>query len=351
MLFPIQLAENKEVPKKIQLMRTGEFVVGGAGEKIKITPEILFSFKKNFDANVRGYPDKKLPIDYFHQNDQEAAGWITSVELSDQNNTLTAEVEWTPRASKMLSEGEIRYVSAEFNLQYQHNEGGQKFGPALLGAGLTNRPVIKGMKPVAAAETGSQSSSSKYGGSMTDAGAAPCGASAVVAPAAGTAMTLEQAMAKIKELTDQLSALHSDKTKMSDTMADMQKKLDIGKADSEKDKVASEKKNSFNTMLANGKVVEAQREAFMSSDMIKFSELSKATNSGKGGSDDGNNLDGDKDLDVQDKVLKLAEAIVVKDKIKMSEAISIVLKQNKKLSDGYNKFFSNQPAVHFGDAE
>ena len=341
MLFEIKLSENKAVPSKIQLMRTGEFTVGGA--VVKITPTILQSFKKNFDSNVRGYPDKKLPIDYFHQNDQEAGGWIVNLELTDQGNTLMADVEWTPRATKTLSEGEIRYVSAEFSLDYQANEGGQKLGPTLLGAGLTNRPVIKGMKPLAAAEDGGKTTST-YGGTMADTPSPSAGNPGI--PPGNDPAALQK---KIEELQAQIAAMQKDKSAFADQYADVKKQLDAKNAQADGDKAMSEKKDAFNRMLAEGKVVEAQREPFISGDMIKFSELARKTNSGIGGSGDGGNDLNDADMDAQDKVLALAEKIVIDSKetkkpVIMRDAISQVLrdKKNVKLAEEYNKFRSDQ---------
>lgn len=147
MLLPIKLSEDKVVPKSVQLLRVGTFLFEN-GETIQVTRELLKSFKKNFDKKVRGYEDGRLPIDYFHENEKVAGGWINQINLTNEDTELWADVIWTPRAEKMLADGEIRYVSAEFHFDYQHNEGGTKWGPTLFGAGLTNRPFIKGMAPV-----------------------------------------------------------------------------------------------------------------------------------------------------------------------------------------------------------
>ena len=60
-----------------------------------------------------------------------------------------ARVDWTPNGEKILAEKEFRYLSAEFDVDYTDNETPDiSHGTVLLGAGLTNRPVIKRMDAV-----------------------------------------------------------------------------------------------------------------------------------------------------------------------------------------------------------
>ncbi|MCH8350738.1 MAG: hypothetical protein IIB29_10825, partial [Chloroflexi bacterium] len=43
---------------------------------------------------------------------------------------------------------EFRYLSADFNMNFRDNETGKSFGGVLNGAGLTNRPRVKGMDAI-----------------------------------------------------------------------------------------------------------------------------------------------------------------------------------------------------------
>lgn len=314
MLFPIKLAEQEgkqSAPKNIQLLRVGDFIQED-GKKLKISTDLLSSLKKNFDNNARGYPDKKLPIDYFHENDKIAAAWISSLALSDDGQSLYADVEWTPRGEQMVSDRELRYVSVEFDFDYRHNEGGKKFGPTLFGAGLTNRPFVKGMNPVTLSE-------GEY-----------------------SMMTLEQAMAKIAELEAKIKSMTGESEQMSTEMGDMKKELSEAKkqlvdvtAKAEADKKLAEVTNSFNKMLAEGKACEAQREAFIAGDMVKFAENAKPVNPGVGNSGAADKKDDQSDA--QTKILSLAEGIAKDKKIAFKDAISIALSENKELADKYHK--------------
>lgn len=308
MLIPITLSEAKEVPKKIQLLRAGEFLSEQYGN-LKITKEILFGLKKNFDEKVRGYEDGKLPIDYFHENEKIAAGWIENLTLSENGAELWADVKWTPKAEKMLSEGELRYVSAEFSFNYQDNESGKKFGPTLFGAGLTNRPFIKGMDPVMALNEKNQ----ENGGKKMD----------------EKDKEIEALKAKIAEMQKAMDGKDME-------MSDLKKKLGETQAQYAEEKKCAEKRDNFNKMLAEGKAVEAQRESFMSGDMVKFAELAKPTNMNAKGSHDSNDQN-DSSKSAQDKVLELAEVIVAQKKVSLHEGISQVLRANKELNAQYQK--------------
>jgi hypothetical protein len=46
----------------------------------------------------------------------------------------------------------------------------------------------------------------------------------------------------------------------------------------QEDKKLSEKTSNFNKLLSEGKAVEAQREAFMKDDTVKFAELAQSVN-------------------------------------------------------------------------
>lgn len=303
----MKLSEGNVVPKSIQLLRVGQFLSEEYG-KLQITEEILLSLKNNFDLKVRGYDDGKLPIDYFHENEKVAAGWIESVALSDTNQELWAEVIWTPKASQMLSDRELRYVSAEFHFDYKDNENGKKYGPTLFGAGLTNRPFVKGMEPVVKLDELNKPNIS-----------------------GGDKMDLEQALAKIAELEAKLKALEKpemgedEMKKMGEELELAKKELSDVKQQYAEEKVLAEKTGKFNAMLAEGKVVEAQRESFLGNDVIKFSELARPVNFKPNGTDQAAESVGS----AQDKVLALAES--------QKKTISVILSENPELLKQYEQ--------------
>lgn len=356
-------SQSESVTQKVQLLRTGNFNYESEGD-LEITPEILLSMKKNFDAKVRGYDDGKLPIDYFHEGDKIAAGWIQNVELTNENSELWAEVKWTPTAKKMISDGELRYLSAEFHFDYRPNEGKESFGPTLFGGGLTNRPFVKGMEPVAKFKE--QDPISEKISKLIKEGYPQDQAVAIANNMASHGKLEEQGKENKQKELAQMPSSSYDKSnskgenKMPDDankpeggdmspedmkkcmavqsaeLAELKKKLaeyEAKMSDSEKEKVMNEKKTSFDKMLSEGKTVEAQRESFMSGDMVKFAELAQPLNK-KGSGQEGPG-DDEAAKDPQATIVALAEVKAKELKLPLGRAISIVLDEKPELRKSY----------------
>lgn len=127
---------------------------GGARSRIKVAKRGTFNhpkygrftvddgkfaaFRRNFEA--RG---SRVPIDFDHSPDKggssEAAGWITRLE--GDGDGLYADVEWTPPGAKAIEEKRYLFISPTWDLDYTDDEG-ERLGPTLLAAGLTNRPYF-----------------------------------------------------------------------------------------------------------------------------------------------------------------------------------------------------------------
>lgn len=301
-----------QVPQKIQLIRVGKFYDEKYKDPIEITKDVLLSFKKNFDNKIRNID---LAIDYKHESDDVAAGWIKSVELSEDGQSLWAEIAWTPKGAQKLAEKEFRYVSADFRYSYKDNETKENYGPTLFGAGLTNRPVIKGMQPAIELNE-NENSNLENGGKMDE-----------------KDKKIAELEAKLKELMGKMDADGA-------AMGEMKKKLEeyqAGEKKAAEEKMLAEKKSKFDKMLSEAKVVEAQRDAFMKDDFAKFTELTqpvKLSETGHGGDAGGKKKDGEKD--VQDQVIELADK-----KRKENSALSIgdsmrmVLSENPELAKQY----------------
>ncbi len=312
----ISLSEGQDkAPEKIQVIRTGTFHHEKYG-KFEITKDHLLSFKKNFDARVRGID---IALDYGHNSEGEAAAWFKNLELSDDGTELWAVPDWTPDGAQAVVGKKYRYVSADFNFDYQDNESLKKHGPTLLGAGLTNRPVVKGQAPVIELTEGK--------GSEVD----------------PKDKLIEELKAKIAELEGKLGVAAGEKEKLAAAEAqlgDMEKQLSETKtalAGLQKEKETAEKKAQFDKKLSEGVVVEAQREAFMAGDMAKFMELAQPVKLSEAGH--GQNppaRSGDKSA--EDEVLELAEKAVTEKRAKdVVEGISLVLSENKELRTRYEQ--------------
>lgn len=301
-MIAICLAETGEVKQDVQLFRCGIFFHEQYG-KFQINSQMLAMMETNFKSKVRGVD---LAIDYKHDSEDVAAGWIKDLYLSDDLCELWAKVEWTPNGSKILAEKEFRYLSPEFVYEYQDNESLKKYGAVLLGAGLTNRPVIKNMEPVVELSEIAQKTSNQGGMMELE------------------KMSPEQLIAMIKELQAKLQGTPG----LEAELADMKAKY----AENEKAKVASEKKSAFAVLLSEGKACKAQEQAFLDGDMSKFIELASPVklNEGKGSTADAPTVTKE---DPQDQVIKLAEAKVKENKIGFTQAVKEVLAENSELAE------------------
>lgn len=126
----------------ITLTRTGRFNDPRYGD-FDITHAMLAQMVANFDARVLG---QDVFIDVAHKPDDGAAAKV--LRLSVEGDRLRAQVEWTAYGVQAVKEKGFTYLSAEYHEAWQDNEHKKQHGCVLLGAGLTNRPVIKGLDGV-----------------------------------------------------------------------------------------------------------------------------------------------------------------------------------------------------------
>jgi len=155
----IEADDQGALPKSIQLLHTGSWNTPWHGD-FEINEGDINEFAENFSNGV-GLPaeaDGKAAINYSHYGGEKAAGWLTNVraERVDGVLSLMGDPEWTAAGQKSLIEGEFRYISPEFNpraLPWEDpEEEWHMVANVLTGAGLTNRPLFKKLKKVAASE-------------------------------------------------------------------------------------------------------------------------------------------------------------------------------------------------------
>jgi phage I-like protein len=144
-----------DAPDKLELLQTGMWDTPYHG-MFMITDDDLQAYVQNWNDGLR----KGLPIDYEHDDDGGAAGWITSLYIApsskgDGSNALWGNVDWTPEASQQISDGVYKYFSPEFWPDcYPDPETGDLFDNVFIGGGLTNRPLFKNLTSVRATEQG-----------------------------------------------------------------------------------------------------------------------------------------------------------------------------------------------------
>ncbi len=132
----------------IQIMKTGEWQHPKL-KQIRITQDDLAQFADNFKRRVRGVD---LAVDVSHNPDAGAVAWFKDVRA--EGDKLMAQVDWTPEGANLVKTGKYRYFSPEFMFQWTDPATGQTHKNVLLGGGLTNRPFLKNMEPVAFSEAG-----------------------------------------------------------------------------------------------------------------------------------------------------------------------------------------------------
>lgn len=158
----LELAD-KEKPVDVQILKTGRFRHSWWGV-LRFDNKFFNDMIKNFDANI---PQEEIAFDFQHRSELGAAAWVS--KLFTENGSLMASMSLTPEGRKAIKSKQFRYFSAEYTDNYLtydfedvENEDGvivereikNSYGPCLLGGGLTNRPFIKGMKPVSLSEDG-----------------------------------------------------------------------------------------------------------------------------------------------------------------------------------------------------
>ena len=334
----------------------------GKSVVFSITRDTLQTMVENYDAKVRGVD---LAVDFAHRADEEAAGWITGLELVEtpRECELWADVEWTPDGHAAVGGKKFRYISPDFAFSWTDNETGTKYGPTLFGAGLTNRPVIKNMattveltevkemakKPakkkisemtaeelkVRLAEEkdeekkelielrlgemeADEADGDDDGDEDEDDDGDEDAPAAKKKPKKKPEMNMDELKAAYQKVCDELGEV---KKSLAKQLSETQKK---------------EKEATFSKLVAEGKLVPAQKDAFMAGDTVKLAELAQPVKLKSVGAD-GEPVNADKNVSASDEVLKLAEKVSTERKIPKGDAISVVLAENPKLHERYQE--------------
>ena len=315
MVESLQFAEaGTEAPEQT-LLRVGKFKHPKYGT-INITPDHMRSFVKNHEAKVRRVEDA---VDFGHNTGGPAAAWMQGVRFDEKSCKLLFKPQWTPKGIEAVKGQEYKYLSADFDLDYEDNESGKKFGPTLNGAGLTNRPFVKGMEAIQLSE--------------------------------GDCMNLEQALAMIEQLKAQIAQLQQGQQDMSALQAKFseaetelktfrEKEAERAKADA-----LAAKSKQFDELMKSGKACEAQRSIFLAEtfDAVKFAEAFVPPHTERLSEEEkaaAAKAEAEKGATAESKILKLAETMVGEKKAATKgQAITIILSDpaHKALADEYTK--------------
>ena len=139
----------------IMLLPQGQYNEPRYG-KLNITPQLLSQLKATFDSRVRQID---IALDEDHDAGK-ATGWLEAVEVRSagtdaQGNAAPAGlwglVRWTTLGESDLRGELYRYFSIEYG-PYKDIATGKKYPNVIWGGGLTNRPVMKRLPPIALSE-------------------------------------------------------------------------------------------------------------------------------------------------------------------------------------------------------
>lgn len=126
-----------------QIGRTGSFKGHSAGP-FELTTKELAEMVRNFRDG-----GEEIPIVLGHPDDEQPAyGWIHDLELRGEE--LWALTEWSEEIVPLIRSGKFRGCSMVFSTDSIDRETAKPIGAELYELGVTNRPFLSDMQPLAA---------------------------------------------------------------------------------------------------------------------------------------------------------------------------------------------------------
>ena len=151
----IHIAPRGEFPGTIEIPAGYDVPGYGVMESPAEVAGLTVITDENLERMVQGFSGDVL-IDYEHfshdkSKSTEAAGWGHGLRHTAARDGLEMETAWAAPARRQVSGNVYRYISPEFAGAVRYEDETFKFYPtALTGAGLTNRPQLKALRPVSA---------------------------------------------------------------------------------------------------------------------------------------------------------------------------------------------------------
>jgi hypothetical protein len=308
-------------------------VKSGSHGNFSITKGMLVEIKENFYNNIHRLTDQDnkpmIPLNFSHDKGKEAAGWIKELEIDDTGTTLIGKIELTPIGREKVTNKEYAFASAELAFELDDPELNQTFKNVLTGAALTNIPFIRGMKSIELTEL--------------------------------KEFNMEEILKLINDLTDEEKVILIEKLKSMMTPSETpeinaeggdknlsQEEVELSQLKREVKalqdaKVLQTKELQFTKLLAEGKVVPAQKEAYIKNDVdgIIKNASDKNINLNQNSADFYQEDPKDEEIktkeDAENKVIELASDLQSKDKsLSLAQAYTKVLCENENLQKFIN---------------
>ncbi len=318
--------ENKEVPSDIQICKTGVYYCRFPWDddlELPITVDDFRNMVANFNANIL---KNKIFIDYDHYR-EENAGTIKKVYLKNNDTELWAVVEWNNKGRESILDKQYVYISAEFNFNHKDNETRNEYGPTLYGAALTNRPFIRGMAPVI--ELSETKTFNNQNPKQPKQGKKKMDEKQVKEMLEGVTNSFKEQFGQVLSKVEELSSKINERDQKDAQVAELSAK-----------EIESQKREAkFNVLLSEGKVVPAQKEAFISGDVEKMFELAQDVNlSTKGHGQTPSAPSKESEKEFSDRIHKLSVELSKKDGITYLDAQRKVLKDESNMSKWKENF-------------
>ena len=139
---PVALSDSDEKTRFIyNLLPVGHFYDKRYGE-VWINSDKINQIVQNFGK----YPAYEVPIKIGHDDGAKSPGKVIGVQAKDEGLEITMIVD--KETSEAITKEQYRYMSAEFDENYQDKESGKSVGAVLLGAALVNQPANPYMEPL-----------------------------------------------------------------------------------------------------------------------------------------------------------------------------------------------------------
>jgi phage I-like protein len=316
---------------RVQVSRIGDKMKHKLYGEITITTDDHKKMVENFNKNARGLSEDGKPIlqfDYKHEDGEIAAGWIHSLILSDDGEKLYADTRFTPSATKKIQDGEFKFSSPTIVRDFVNTKTNEKFEIVLKGVALTNIPFLHDMEAITALDEDGKKKAMEYLNKLElqDMGTMEGILRAIsdLSPEEQTEIALKIS-SKLKTKVGVEKMTTDEKHEKMTQPTENEIKLTEENEKLKKEVELSEREKDFTILLTEGKVVPAQKEAYMSGDMKKFAEQAEHVNldeRGSGTTPDDKINDGNA---AENKLIELAETYAKERGVTFEFAMSEVM--------------------------
>ncbi len=227
---PVAVSESGTNRFIYNLLPVGRFYDKRYGE-INVSDTLLKQMQDNFGK----FPAYEVPVKLGHNDGALSPGKVIDVQAKSQGLEITMSVD--KNTSDAIRSKQYRYMSAEFDENYQDKTTGKNVGAVLLGAALVNQPANPYMQPLVLAD---DINPKKKGSKKMD--------------------ELEVLKQKLNDANEKLKAYEAKETKEQEALTeDMQKEIDAQKAQNDKLQKKLSELEANNTILLAEKL-KAEKE-------------------------------------------------------------------------------------------